>query len=145
MFRKTFGACAALTVMVSFAATTRAAEPEKPLAVFMQAKLGHSQKLLEALVKEDFDGMAQQAQKISLLTLAEEWNVLHTEEYQQQSREFRRTADALKNAAQKKNLDGAALAYVDMTMKCVNCHKYLKQARMARTDLPRGEQFVIQP
>ena len=45
--------------------------------------------------------------------------------------EFRRTADAITAAAKKKNLDGAALAYVDMTMKCVNCHKYVRGVRIS--------------
>jgi chemotaxis response regulator CheB len=120
-------------VMASLAcAGTIGQEPEKPLAVFMRTKLIHSQKVLEGLTTENFDLIAKESQKISLLTLAEQWQVLHTQEYEQHSREFRRTADALTAAAQKKNIDGAALAYVELTMKCVNCHKYLKQSRMAQ-------------
>lgn len=113
------------------------AEEPAPLKKFMQAKLEHSQKLLAALTTEDFEAMAKQSQELSLLTLAEEWSVLHTVEYDQHSREFRRAANALTEAAKKKNLDGAAFAYVDLTMKCVNCHKYLKQHRTAEVALPR--------
>ena len=28
-------------------------------------------------------------------------------------------------------LEAAALGYVDVTLKCVNCHKYVRKARMA--------------
>ena len=98
---------------------------------FMRSKLNHSQQVLEGLSTEDYDTIAKHAQDLSLLSLASNWQVLQTEEYVQQSREFRRAADALRDAAKKKNLDGAALAYVDMTMKCINCHKYVRSTRVA--------------
>jgi cytochrome c556 len=98
----------------------------------MRAKLSHSQKVLEGLTTEDFDMIAQNAQAMSLLSQATNWQVLQTPEYLDQSREFRRAADAVTEAAKKKNLDGAALAYVEMTMKCINCHKYVRGVHMAR-------------
>jgi cytochrome c556 len=55
--------------------------------------------------------------------------VLQTPEYHDRSMEFRRSADAMTEAARKKNLEGAALAYVDVTMKCVACHKYVRQVK----------------
>jgi hypothetical protein len=100
---------------------------------FMRAKLEHSQKVLEGLALEDFDTIAKNAQAMSLLSLAASWQVLQTPEYAQQSLEFRRSADAITAAAKKKNLDGAALAYVEMTMKCVNCHKYVRGVRLAQS------------
>jgi len=98
---------------------------------FMRAKLKHSQNILEGLTTEDFDKMVKGGQELSLLSLAASWRVLQTEDYVQHSIEFRRAADALRDAAKKKNLDGAALAYVDVTMKCVSCHKYVRGVRMA--------------
>jgi hypothetical protein len=110
----------------------------------MRSKLNHSQKLLEALVLEDFRGMAKQSQALSLLSLAASWQVLQTPEYAHQSLEFRRAADALHNAAEKKNLDGAALAYVQMTMKCVSCHKYVRGVRMAAAEPPESRRPLSQ-
>jgi hypothetical protein len=110
---------------------------------FMRAKLDHSQKLLEGLALEDFEAIAKNAQAMSLLSLAASWQVLQTPEYAQQSLEFRRTADALTEAARKKNLDGAALAYVELTMKCVNCHKYVRGVKLAR--LQRSQPAVHEP
>ena len=117
-------------ILVISAITLRASQPNK-VSKFMRAKLGHSQKILEGLVTEDYDSISENAQDLSLLSLAASWQVLQTEDYQQHSREFRRAADALKDAAKKKNLDGAALAYVDVTLKCVNCHKYVRGIRIA--------------
>ena len=111
-------------------------EQAPSLRDFMQLKLNHSQKILEGLVREDFAALAKHSQELSLLSLDASWQVLQTAEYTQQSLEFRRAADALTAAAKKKNLDGAALAYVDVTMKCVNCHKYV---RSARTPTPKSD------
>lgn len=101
------------------------------LKLFMRAKLTHSQKLLEGLATEDYNLLAKHAQELALLSQATNWNVLQTEDYLQHSIEFRRAASAVKEAAKQKNLDGATLAYVDMTMKCVRCHKYVRGVSMA--------------
>ncbi len=143
MNRSFCGTWLSLAVIVLLVSSTWAAEPKPPVATFMRAKLGHSQKLLEALTTEDYDAMAKESQQLSLLTLAEQWEVLQTADYQQHSREFRRTAEALTEAAKKKNLDGAAFAYVELTMKCVNCHKYIKKARMASVDEPKFEKNLL--
>ena len=104
---------------------------------FMRAKLDHSQRVLEGLAVEDFDMIAKHSQDLSLLSLAASWQVVQTPEYAQHSLEFRRATDAMTAAAKKKNLDGAALAYVEVTMKCVNCHKYVRGVRMAAAPAPR--------
>ena len=41
--------------------------------------------------------------------------------------EFQRLADEMALKAKEKNLDGATLAYLRLTMNCVNCHKYVRQ------------------
>ena len=43
-----------------------------------------------------------------------------------QSREFRRACESLRSAAKDKNLDGAALAWMEVTLKCIQCHKYVR-------------------
>jgi len=116
-------------------------EPNK-VSEFMRAKLNHSQLLLEGLTTENFDVIAKQAQELSLLSQAATWQVLQTQEYRDRSTEFRRAADAVTEAARKKNLDAAALAYVDVTMKCVSCHKYVRHVRMARGLRPHETRVV---
>ena len=121
---------ASLLFLFALVAPGHSQKPDT-VAVFMKAKLQHSQKILEGLATENFDLIAKNAQDLSLLSLAADWQVLETPEYNQHSQEFRRSADGLKEAAQKKNLDGAALSYVDVTLKCVNCHKYVRKVKMA--------------
>jgi cytochrome c556 len=98
-------------------------------AELMKQKLQASEKILEGLALEDYEAILQQSQRISLLTLEESWNVLQTVDYRRESEEFRRAVDAVSAAAKQKNLDGAALAYMQMTLNCVRCHKYLRSNR----------------
>lgn len=117
-------------------ATLGHSEQPNNVAAFMRLKLEHSQKILEGIVMEDYALVEKNAQSLSLLSQAATWQVLQTPDYLQHSGEFRRAANAVTNAARDKNIDGAALAYLEMTMKCVNCHKYVRNVRMADAGLP---------
>ncbi len=127
----------AIVVLTGMLWQTAGAQETDKVAIFMRAKLEHSQKVLEGLTLEDFDKIAKHAQELSLLSQASTWQVLQTPEYHDRSVEFRRSVDGLTDMARKKNLEGAALAYVDVTMKCVSCHKYVRKVRMARVEEPR--------
>ena len=102
------------------------ARPQR-LKAFMQQKLDHSKTILEALAVEDFDKLAKSAQALSLLSLESNWNVLTTDEYIQQSAAFRRACSVIQEAAHEKNVDRAALGFMDLTVRCVECHKYLRK------------------
>lgn len=110
--------------------------PKKPndVADFMRLKLGHSQNVLEGIVVEDFDMIAKNSQALGLLAQDANWRVYQTPEYRHHSADFQRVTDALTQAAKDRNIDGAALAYVQLTMSCVNCHKYTRGVRMASLD-----------
>ncbi|WP_425615172.1 hypothetical protein NA78x_005072 [Anatilimnocola sp. NA78] len=117
-------------------------ENEPAISKFMRAKLEHSQKLIESLALEDYEKMAKSAQEMSLLTRAEQWQLLQTPDYLYESDSFRRAADELTEAAKAKNLDRAALAYVDMTLKCVKCHKLVRHTKMAA--LPANSRLPLE-
>jgi hypothetical protein len=110
---------------------------DKPgdVQAFMRLKLTHSQKLLEGIALEDFAIIEKSAQNLSSLSRDEEWRIYTTPEYLRHSEEFRRSVELVRDAAAEKNVDGAALGYVGMTLNCVNCHKYVRDVRMA--GLPR--------
>lgn len=115
----------ALPVTVLIAVPGKTKEPND-VSDFMRLKLEYAQGILEGLTTEDFEMIAKNSQDMSLISLDSTWNVVHTDEYAKQSAEFRRTSNALTRAADSKNLDGAALAYVGLTMRCINCHKYVR-------------------
>jgi hypothetical protein len=73
------------------------------------------------------------AKAMKKLSQAAEWEVPtipSVPEYIVFTSEFQRLADEVAQKARDKNIDGATLAYVKLTMSCVNCHKYVRgQAR----------------
>ncbi len=93
---------------------------------FMRDKLELAQGILEGLSVENYDLIISRSQKLSAMSQQADWKVFENPDYEQQSIAFRRNVDALTKAAKNKNLDGATLAYVRVTMSCVECHKYVR-------------------
>jgi len=134
--KQVYAATAAMTIWLVVGGGPLGAQEADNVEEFMRAKLVHAQHVLEGICTRDFQLIAKHAQELSLLSQAAGWQVLQTPLYQQHSTEFRRAADAVTKAAQQRNLDGAALAYFQMTMSCVSCHKYVRTVQAARLDLP---------
>lgn len=102
------------------------------LGEFMQRKLDHSHALLTALACEDLAAVTEEAQRISMLCLDEDWNLVKTPEYAERSAEFRRTANSVSKGARDKNLAAAQLAYVQLVGQCFSCHEYVRDARKGK-------------
>ncbi|MBL9091977.1 MAG: hypothetical protein JNL96_12190 [Planctomycetaceae bacterium] len=137
------GTLVAACLSIGFALISTSGRTDEPnkTAGFMRLKLAHSQQLLEGLALNDARMVEKNAQALSTLTRDEMWQVLQTPEYLQYSVDFRKAADAVAAAAGKQNLDGAVLAYMGLTMQCVECHKHVRDVRMAsydrRNSIPR--------
>ncbi|MBS0260781.1 MAG: hypothetical protein JSS02_02395 [Planctomycetes bacterium] len=101
------------------------------MKLFMRKKLEASQNILEGLAVEDFDMIATGARQLKTTSAAAEFMVVNDPMYAQHADEFRRIADKLEKSAKEKRLDGATLAYVDMTMSCVECHKFVRNILLA--------------
>jgi hypothetical protein len=101
------------------------------MKMFMRKKLDAAQNVLEGLAVEDFDMIASGAKQLKTTSAAAEFMVINDPMYAQQADEFRRVVDKLAKAAKEKRLDGATLAYMDMTMSCVECHKYVRNVLIA--------------
>lgn len=125
----------AFVASLMFTASARTADPED-VAPFMRLKLAHSEKLLEGIALADFRLIEKSAQSLSVQSRDEMWQILQTPEYLQHSVDFRRSADQVVEAAKKKNIDAAALAYVGLTMQCVHCHKHVRDVRRAGLEVP---------
>lgn len=142
--RATFVCCVVTTVAVAVlcAVPGRADEKPKPKAdepkkpTVMQRKLSHSQKVLEGLAKNDFGAIGTGADGLLECVKDVTWKINETEKYLLHTNEFLRRVEDLKKAAKAKNIDAASLAYVDLTLTCVRCHKYLREEREAALPLP---------
>ncbi len=100
-----------------------------PLPRIMDDKLEYSQQLLEAVVLEDFQAAARIADELYLLSELSSWNVIQSPEYTRRSLDFQRIKNRLAEVAEEKNLDGLALGYVELTLQCFQCHRYMREAR----------------
>lgn len=98
---------------------------------FMRQKLEASNQILEGLVTEDSELVIKGAKVLVEMSSAEKWQTQHNVMYKQYSSEFQQAAKKLMEAAEKENFDGAALKWIDTTMKCMECHKFVRGARLA--------------
>jgi hypothetical protein len=104
------------------------------LQTLMHRKLNNAQKVLEGIAMKDFDKINSGAEELIAISKEAEWKVFKTPRYEMLSNDFRRNAEALVQNAKDKNLDAAALSYVDMTLACVKCHKHVREVRMVRLE-----------
>lgn len=104
---------------------TAQGEPKPATAKIMKQKLQYSQAILAAVATEDFTGISSNAD--GLLELAKtQWIQNDTPEYRAQLKDFWVVLEGLKSASEEKNGDGTTLAYLQLTLSCVKCHKYLR-------------------
>jgi hypothetical protein len=109
----------------------------------MADKLKSSQSLLEGLALSDFNKLNDNAQELLRISATEEWVAYKTPKYELFSNEFRRAAEKIIVKAKAKNLDGAALGYVELTMTCVRCHEYVREIKEARLHQPGGHGIAV--
>jgi len=107
----------------------------------MKQKLTHAQKLLGALALNDFDAIKENSDRLNDLSKLAAWKLIETPRYENYSDEFQRLTLRMSDQAGKRNLDGVALAYVDMTLTCVKCHQHVREQKigMAPALRPLGE------
>ncbi len=128
------GALAATIIALNFSGNTLAqdakkkAPPKKSVVMqtFMKVKLTQAQAMLEGLTVEDFDQIEKNAAAMFLLTKAEQWNASKDPQFLQHSREFERVTTQLSKYAKDKNLDDASLMYVQLTLNCIECHRFVR-------------------
>ena len=127
--------------------TVNAPEPREPrgatpgeksapiLRKFMRRKLGSSTRILEGLVTEDAGKISRGATELLTMSEEEKWRASNDMMYLQHSREFRDTVRKLHVKAKSGSLDGAALAWIDVTMSCISCHDWVRDVLVVGTEL----------
>jgi cytochrome c556 len=119
-------------------------QPKTPVTTkeFMHEKLEQSQKLLAALATEDYFTLGKVSQRLSAMSQEANWQAFQNPDYKQFSDNFRAHANALNKAAKEKNIDASTLAYVRMTMSCVDCHKWVRGRVVAERPFTREIQVA---
>jgi len=103
-----------------------APKTDESMQSFMRAKLGASTKILEGLALEDLDLVREGAIELNRMSSAEKWRRHDDMLYRQFSAEFRQTTSDLIDAAKGNLFDRAALKWMDATMNCIECHRYVR-------------------
>ena len=98
----------------------------------MREKLGHTQKILEAVVTSDWVSLETHSRELERLTNDPRWTMLKLPEYARYSAAFVTAIQALHRAAAQRDLEQTPKAYIDVTLRCVDCHRYLARERIAR-------------
>ncbi len=115
--------------MVGLLTSLTLSQQSDSLPNIMDEKLEYSQQLLEAIIFEDFHAVEGIADELHLISELSSWDVIRSPEYTRRSLEFQRVANRLAEVAAEKNLDGLALGYVELTLQCFQCHRYMRETR----------------
>ena len=127
--RKTWQALVIAGVVFGLAALSATQGPD--VQSVMREKLEHTQKILEAVVTSDWVGLDRHSRELERLTDDPRWTVLKYSEYARQSAAFRQAVRNLRTAAAQRDLEKAPQAYFAVTLRCVECHRYLARERIA--------------
>jgi cytochrome c556 len=113
-----------LLVVPSSSQEKKKREPD-PLMV---AKLKEAQTLLEGLALNDPAKVQKSAEELLRISKQAQFRkALNTAKYELHANSFQRSAETVIEKAKAKNIDGATLAYLDMTMTCVRCHQHTRE------------------
>jgi hypothetical protein len=102
----------------------------------MKKKLEHAKTLLEGLTTNNFAAITKSAAELMLISQKAEFTAQKTREYELQTNDFRRALETITAKAKDKNIDGATLGYVDMTLACVRCHQHYRETKIGKLTLP---------
>jgi hypothetical protein len=116
---------------------------QPPAHRVMVDKLRHAKLLLEAIALSNYGKIQHEAEELIQLSRTAEWMIHKTPRYEMHSNEFRRAAEVMIAKAKQRNIDGVALAYVEMTLSCVKCHQHTRELRDARMGTPTNPVAVV--
>ena len=108
------------------AAPQEGKDKEQDMNFWMKKKLDYSQSILAGIATADFDKIVENAQSMRSLSKIEGFIRGGTPGYRNQLQLFELSLDEIIRQGQKDNVDGAALAFTQLTISCVNCHKQLR-------------------
>jgi hypothetical protein len=100
--------------------------------VLMQAKLVHTQKVLEGLVTHDFKEIEKAAAALSRISLSPppEMSLAgdksDAQVYEHFRLEFARLAGQLERHARREQLEATAYVQQNLTATCIACHDYIR-------------------
>ena len=118
---------AAVACLLGIAVTRAGDDPkEDEPSIWMKQKLAYSQRILNGLATEDFAMIEENATAMKGLSRIERFVRGKTEGYRTHLKTFEFATNELIRNSEQQNLDGATLAFTQLTISCVNCHKEIR-------------------
>jgi hypothetical protein len=124
--------CAAIAFVATWGMASAAGAQGPQLARVMREKLQHSQKILEAVVTSDWNGLETHSTALERLTASPGWTPLRYPEYGKYSATFVAALQDLRRVSGDRDSGKATEAYTTVVRRCVECHRYVARARIAR-------------
>ncbi len=106
-------------------------EPRKGLSKFMRQKLEASSTVLEGLCTEDLEMVSKGSKVLLQMSHEERWRVSTDMLYRRYSNEFSSAVEELLKESEDQDMDGTSLAWVNVTMKCLKCHEWVRNTVIA--------------
>jgi len=110
-------------------AKSKVAKEDDKTSVWMRMKTENSRRVLHGLAMGDFDEIAANSKAMAFTGFFERWLRADTPEYKRQMMLFEMANQELGRQAKAKNLEGATLAFHQLTTSCVQCHKIVRDAK----------------
>lgn len=99
---------------------------------FMRGKLLSNQMIVEGLTTNDFQKITEGSAGITAMVKGQHWFVIDDPEYRNYSQDMQKIAGKLNQAAEEKNMEAATLRYFEMTLNCIDCHRYIESLNLGR-------------
>ncbi|ODT98645.1 MAG: hypothetical protein ABS79_05540 [Planctomycetes bacterium SCN 63-9] len=113
----------------SVASGNKTGDTQNKASAWMKHKLASTQKILEGMTKADFEMIRKNGAAMQVVSYLEEWVRADVPDYKAQLQAFERANGALVLAARDKNLDGVTIAYTQLMISCVQCHKLVRETK----------------
>lgn len=110
-------------------------DPDNSLRRFMRQKLQASTLILEGLCTDDLSLVSDGAGTLLKMSHEEKWRVSNDMMYRRYSREFESAAEELQKEADAQDIHGSSLAWVNVTMKCLKCHEWVRNTVIADSEV----------
>lgn len=107
-------------------------DPKHILSKFMRQKLQASSQILEGLCTEDLELVSEGSAVLLQMSNEERWRVSNDIMYRRYSKEFATAVEELQKESEDQDMDGTSLAWVNVTMKCLKCHEWVRNTVLAQ-------------
>ncbi len=111
---------------------------EQPMSFWMEKKLEYSKKILEALTSGKYEEIESNAEQMRLLGKIEGFVRRRSPSYTSHLQSFDLATRELTRQSREKNIEGATLAFHQLTTSCVSCHRSIREISPAQ-DAPAAK------